>query len=171
VRAVHHPIGHSESPGTSLDGSLFGPGNRCFACSPDHPHGFRLRFQVSGDEVVTRFVPEGTHEGAPGVMHGGLVTLVADEVACWALIALRGKFGFTGTMNSRFPRPVRIGRELEARARIQTANERMPSVEVRLLQEEAVCFTSTMSFVVLDQAGAEKMLGGPLPEGWKRYFR
>ena len=54
---------------------------------------------------------------------------------------------------------------------IKTANERMPFVEVRLMQEAAVCFTSTMSFIVLDQTGAEKMLGGPLPEAWKRYFR
>ncbi len=104
-------------------------------------------------------------------MHGGLVTTVADEVACWALIALRGKFGFTGTMSSRFPRPVRVGREVEGRAKITRDGVRMMHVDVRLFQEAAVCFSSTMSFVVLDQAGAEKMLGGALPEAWKKFFR
>jgi acyl-coenzyme A thioesterase PaaI-like protein len=167
----HHPIGTTETPGTELDGSLFGPQNRCFACSPDHATGLHMRFHVEGEEVVTLFTPKQEHEGAPGVMHGGLVTTVADEVACWALIALRGKFGFTGTMNSRFPRPVRVGEQVEGRAKITRDSVRMMHVDVRLLQEQAVCFSSTMSFVILDQVGAEKMLGGALPEAWKKFFR
>ncbi len=169
--ALHHPIDPTHAPGTTLDGSLFGPNNRCFACSPDHPTGLRMRFAVEGDEVVTRFTPKDTHEGAPGVMHGGLVTMIADEVACWALIALRGKFGFTGTMASRFPRAVRVGREIEGRARIKTESTRVTHVDVRLAQEGDTCFSSTMSFIVLDQKGAEKMLGDRLPDAWRRFFR
>jgi acyl-coenzyme A thioesterase PaaI-like protein len=169
---VHsHPIGTTEAPGTQLDGSLFGPNNRCFACCPDHPTGLHLRFHIEGNEVVTRFTPGGAHEGAPGVMHGGLVTTIADEVGCWALIALRGKFGFTGTMTSRFPRPVRVGRELEGRATIANESTRVMNVSVRLAQDGVECFSSAMSFVVLNQSGAEKMLGGPLPEAWKKFFR
>jgi acyl-coenzyme A thioesterase PaaI-like protein len=172
LRAVHqHPIGTTPAPGARLDGSLFGPNNRCFACSPDHPTGLRLQFGVDGDEVITRFVPRAEHEGAPGVMHGGLVTTVADEVGCWALIALRGKFGFTGTMSSRFPRAVRVGREVEGRARIAKESTRVVHVDVRLLQDGTECFTRTMCFIVLDQSGAEKMLGSTLPEAWKRFFR
>lgn len=167
----HHPIGTTPAPGTELDGSLFGPNNRCFACSPDHPTGLRLRFAIEGDEVLTRFTPSATHEGAPGVMHGGLVTTIADEVGCWAVIALRGKFGFTGTMASRFPRAVRVGREAVGRAKITKESTRIVHVEVRMLQDGDVCFSSAMSFIILDQTGAEKMLGGPLPEAWKRFFR
>jgi acyl-coenzyme A thioesterase PaaI-like protein len=168
---LQHPIGTTPQPGTRLDGSLFGPNNRCFACSPDHPTGLHMRFQIEGDEVVTHFTPEAVHQGAPGVMHGGLVTTVADEVGCWALIALRGKFGFTGTMNSRFPRAARVGKPIEGRARITKESTRIMHVDVRLLQDGADCFSSTMSFIILDQAGAEKMLGGALPEAWKTFFR
>ncbi len=171
THAVTHPIGMTPAPGTELDGSLFGPENRCFACSPDHPTGLHLRFQIEHNEVVTRFLPEGLHAGAPGVMHGGLVTTLADEVGCWALIALLGKFGFTGTMASRFPRPVRIGRVVEGRAKITRDSARMVHVEVALSQDGATCFTSAMTFVVLTQSGAEKLLGGPLPEAWKRFVR
>jgi acyl-coenzyme A thioesterase PaaI-like protein len=130
-----------------------------------------MKFQVEGDDVVTRFTPERTHAGAPGVMHGGLVTTIADEVGCWALIALRGKFGFTGTMSSRFPRPVRVGRETVGRATITKESSRLMHVGVRLSQDGDDCFSSTMSFVILDQAGAAKMLGGTLPEEWRRFFR
>src|SRR6478672_3902484 len=150
-----------------LDGRLFGEDQRCFACGPKHPFGFHLEFRVEGDEVVCDFMPRDDHQGAPTIMHGGLVTTLADEVGGWALIALREKFGFTGTMTSRFPRPVRIGQMVNARARIVKESTRMMHVEVRLLQAGEECFTSTMTFVIVDQKGAEKMLGGALPEPWK----
>jgi acyl-coenzyme A thioesterase PaaI-like protein len=169
---VHsHPPISLAPPGAPLDGSLFGPGNRCFACGPDHPTGLRLKFHVEGDGVVTRFIPAAEHQGAPGIMHGGLVTTVADEVGCWAIIALRGKFGFTGTMTSRFARALRVGRETEGRATITRESTRIVHVDVRLRQDGAECFSSTMSFIILDQSGAQQMLGGVLPEAWKRFFR
>jgi acyl-coenzyme A thioesterase PaaI-like protein len=166
-----HLIGKSDAPGDALDGTLFGPSNHCFGCGPNHPTGFRLRFQLEHDEVVTQFTPLPSHEGAPNVMHGGLVTTVADEVGAWALIALRGKFGFTGTMASRFPRAVRVGTLVQGRARITKESTRIVHVDVRMIQEGQTCFSSSMSFIVLDQRGAEKMLGGELPEAWKRFFR
>lgn len=168
-----HPIGLTPAPGEILDGSLFGPENHCFACSPDHPHGFHLRFTVEGDEVVTRMTPGPTHEGPTSMMHGGLVTTLADEIAVWALIALRGKFGFTAAMNSRFVSPTRLGKETVARARIVRDSTRITYVEARILQDDGatVCFTSEMSFVVPDVAGAEKMLGTKMPEDWKKFFR
>ena len=166
-----HLIAKTDAPGDKLDGSLFGPNNHCFGCGPHHPNGFRLRFHVEHDEVVTQFTPLKSHEGAPNVMHGGLVTTVADEVGAWALIALRWKFGFTGTMTSRFPRAVRVGTLVQGRAKITKESTRVMHVDVRMLQEGHTCFSSTMSFIVLDQKGAEKMLGGELPESWKRFFR
>src|SRR4029079_19140855 len=98
------------------DGTLFGERNRCFGCGPNHPFGFRLDFRVEGDEVVTDFVPTEAHESAPTVMHGGLVTTLADELAGWVVIALRDKFGFTGKMKSRFAWPVRTGQNVHGRA-------------------------------------------------------
>lgn len=170
---VTHPIGLTPAPapqGELLDGSLFGPENHCFACSPDHPSGFRLRFSVEGDEVVTRFTPGPTFEGPKTMMHGGLVTTLADEIGVWALIA-RGKFGFTGAMKSRFVAPVRLGKETVARSRIVRDTTRITYVEARILQADTLCFTAEMSFVIPDVSGAEKMLGTNLPEDWKKFFR
>jgi len=156
---------------TRLDGTLFGPGNRCFACGPQHASGFHLEFRVEGDAVLTDFLPGEAHQGAPHVMHGGLVTTVADELGGWALIALRERFGFTGTMKSRFARPVRIGIPVRGRATIVRENRRVMHVDVRLHQDDAECFSSEMMFVILDQAGAEKMISGPLPDAWRKFFR
>ena len=153
-----------------MNGDLFGPAHRCFGCGPRHPHGLRLDFRVDGDEVVTEFLPTHEHESVPNVMHGGLVTTLADELGGWVLIALREKFGFTGSMTSRFLRPVRIGKVLTGRGTIVRDTRRLVQVRVELAQDEP-CFVADITFVLLDRAGTEKMLDGPVPPEWERFFQ
>ena len=155
----------------TLDGSLFGAGQPCFGCGPDHPFGFRLAFTEDGDEVVTRFTPADRYQGPPGLMHGGLVFTLADELAAWAIITRMGKFGFTARMAGKLLRPVRIGGEVEGRARIARTTSRTAEVHVRLLQEAAEVFTGELTFAVLERAAAEKLLGRPLSDGWAKFLR
>jgi acyl-coenzyme A thioesterase PaaI-like protein len=154
-----------------LDPNSFGPGQPCFGCSPDHSIGFRLRFSREGDEVVTRFVPGEQYQGPPGIMHGGLVATLADEIAAWAIIGLLGKFGFTASLAVKLHRPVRIGVELEGRGRIQRETSRVVHVGVRLAQAGADALTGELVFALMNRAGAERLLGGPLPEAWLRFCR
>jgi uncharacterized protein (TIGR00369 family) len=154
-----------------FDGSMFGPDQPCFGCGPDHPFGFHLAFTRDGDDVVTRFAPNDRYQGALGIMHGGLVATLADEIGAWACIVMLGKFGFTTSFNMRFLRPVRIGKEIEARARIVKSTPRIVDVVVEATQESERCFTSELRFLILDKTGAEKMLGRELPPGWDAFAR
>jgi uncharacterized protein (TIGR00369 family) len=154
-----------------FDGSLFGPGQPCFGCAPDHPIGFQLSFTRDGDDVVTRLTPGDRYQGAVGMMHGGLIATLADEAGAWACIALLGKFGFTVSFNARYQRPVRIGKEVEARARITKTSPRFVDVDVMLSQEAEACFTGQFRFLLLDKGGAEKMLDRPLPKEWEQFAR
>ncbi len=157
---------------TELDPTdFFGPGSPCFGCSQEHPIGFHMRFVQEGDEIVTRMVPGDRYQGPLGIMHGGLVTTFADEVADWAIIAKLGRFGFTAAIDARFKKPIRVGVELEGRARIAEDRKRIVKVTVRLLQAGEEVYTGTFTFVLVDEAGAERMRGGPLPERWKRFCR
>ncbi len=154
-----------------LDGHLFGPGQPCFGCGPDHPHGFRLAFVREGDAVVTRFVPRDDHQGPPGIMHGGLVSTLADEVAAWTVIGLLGKFGFTGAFDARLKRPVRVGVEVEGRGTLANAGSRVVDVDVSLRQEGVEAFSGRFRFALVDRAGAERLLGGPIPASWERFCK
>src|SRR5438128_2151943 len=117
-----------------LDGSLFGADQNCFGCGPAHPAGFRLRFREDGDEVVTLFTPGPGHQGAPGIMHGGLVFTVADELAAWVVIAKLGKFGFTARFEGKLRKPVRPGVEVEGRASLLRKSRRTAEVAATLRQ-------------------------------------
>ena len=154
-----------------LDPHLFGDGQPCFGCAQDHPTGFRLRFAREDDSVVTRFVPAVTHQGPPGLMHGGLVMTLADEIGAWTLVGLLGKFGFTAQFGAKLRKPVRIGVEVTGRGRIKKASVRVVTVEVVLEQAGERTFGADIGFVMVDEQGAEKILGAPVPEAWKRFCR
>ncbi|HJK95653.1 MAG TPA: PaaI family thioesterase, partial [Polyangiaceae bacterium LLY-WYZ-14_1] len=143
----------------------------CFGCGPRHPTGFRLRFERLGDAVVTHFTPGEDHQGPPNVMHGGLVTTLADEVAAWAVVGLLGRFGFTARIQCAFHRPVRIGVPVEARSWIEKDMRRLADVGVRLSQAEGPCLTGTFRFAMMDQAGAERLMGRPMDAAWQRFSR
>ncbi len=154
-----------------LDGTLFGASNTCFGCSVDHPFGFRLKFtKESSDTVVAHCVPKAHYQGAPGMMHGGLVTTLADEVGAWALVACLDRFGFTTQLKARFVRPVRVEVDTVITARVLKAGHRLVNLSVEVRQKD-VCALFEMTFAVLEKSSAEKMLEAPLPEAWLRFCR
>lgn len=158
-----------------LDPYLFGQQQPCFGCAPSHPIGFRLRFFKDGDEVITRFVPDERYQGPPGLMHGGLVTTLADEIAAWTVLGLVGKFGFTAKLSGKLKKPMRIGVEIVGRGVTTRVTSRIVEVAVRLQQQQdgAVvdAFVGDFTFAVVDRQTAESMLGQTLPEGWAKLAR
>ncbi|MBX7117076.1 MAG: PaaI family thioesterase [Myxococcaceae bacterium] len=155
----------------NLDPAQFGQDELCFGCGPKHPIGFHLRCERADGGVVARFTPGTQFQGPPGIMHGGLVSTLADEIAAWTILAMAGKFGFTASFQARFHKPVRIGVEVLGRAKVVKQSSRVLYVDCELLQKEVLCFKGEFSFVVLDKQGAEKMLEGPLPPAWEKFCR
>lgn len=161
-------MGPYEGP---LDGSVFGPESACYGCGPTHATGFRLSFDRQDDGVVTHFTPEDHQQGPPGIMHGGLVMTLADEIAAWAVIEHTGHFGFTGAIDARLKLPVRIGVETVGRARVTRNLRRLAEVEVEIDQGGRRCFEGKLRFVMLDEKAAEELLGQELPAAWRRFGR
>lgn len=162
---------HAHDDVEALDGAIFGEGQPCFGCSPSNPFGMKLKPVREGREVTVRYTAPPEFQGPAGVMHGGLVTTLADELAGWVVIGVRKQFGFTGAIEARLLKPVRIGVEVEGRATILSENARTLKIEVRLRQSGAEVYRGTFSFVVLDEAGTEKVMGMRLPESWRRFAR
>jgi acyl-coenzyme A thioesterase PaaI-like protein len=155
----------------ALDLSIFGGDQPCFGCRPDHPTGLRLRFEREGDEILTSFVPGDLVQGPPGVMHGGLVTALADELAAWTVVGLKQRFGFTAAIEARLKRPARVGVAIEGRGRIAEDKGRLVKIDVVLAQEGEPVMTGRFTFALLDRAGAERLLGRKLPEHWAKLGR
>lgn len=150
---------------------MFGPDSPCFGCSPSHPIGFHLKFTRVGDSIHTELTPGEKLQGPPGVMHGGLVTTLADEIAAWAVIGLRRRFGFTAEIKAKLHRPVRIGLPVIGVGTLLRESSRVLVAHVLLTQADQKVYEGEFTFIVLDEGGAERLLGAPLPEAWKKYAR
>ena len=85
----------------------------CFVCGMQNPIGLKAFFyQDEEGRVVAHFIGKEEHQGYPGVMHGGIVTALLDEVIARVAIAQDLLWGVTAKLEVRFRRPVPLGQPL-----------------------------------------------------------
>lgn len=90
----------------------------CFVCGENNAIGLRQRFETDGQVVRTRFTPRPEHAGFKGVIHGGILASLLDEIMVWACAVRTKKFGFCAEMTIRFQRPAVPGAELLVEAKL-----------------------------------------------------
>lgn len=90
----------------------------CIGCGDKVPNGLRMT-HVAGEglQIISRFTVGEGHQGAPGLAHGGLLTLAFDE-ALGALNYLLGTPAVTARLDMEFLRPVPVGSVLEIHSQI-----------------------------------------------------
>jgi uncharacterized protein (TIGR00369 family) len=79
----------------------------CFVCGESNPVGLKLRFETDGRVVQARFRPRAEHIGFRGIVHGGLLATLLDEIMVWACVVQTRRFAFCADLNVRFVNPVR----------------------------------------------------------------
>ena len=89
----------------------------CFVCGPKNPIGLKLTFHEENDTYITKFTPGREHQGYDGIMHGGLVSTLLDEIMARYIYA-KGLNAVTAKLEVRFRAPTPIGQELTVRGRI-----------------------------------------------------
>ncbi|HBC93257.1 MAG TPA: thioesterase [Pelotomaculum sp.] len=119
----------------------------CFACSPKNPIGLKLVFEHEGDICRASFVAGPEHQGWNGVMHGGLLTTILDEVmAQWLWI--RERSAMTAEMTTRFVNPVPLGVKLTIESRLVADKRRLFLMEATaMLPDGSVAAKATAKFV------------------------
>jgi uncharacterized protein (TIGR00369 family) len=88
--------------------------HHCFVCGESNAVGLKLRFTTDGRIVHTRFRLHAAHNGFRGIIHGGILTTVLDEIMVWACAVPTGRFAFCAELTVRFLNPVRPDEEILA---------------------------------------------------------
>ena len=70
-----------------------------------------LRFETDGRVVSGRFTPRAEHVGFRGVVHGGIIATLLDEIMVWACAVQAKRFAYCAELNVRFLKPARPGEE------------------------------------------------------------
>ena len=97
----------------------------CFVCGRENPIGLHMHFFAGNDGCVyADYVPRDEEQGYPGVMHGGILTAMLDELIGRTAIA-SDLWCMTAKLEVRFKKPVPIGAPLKLKGEISKKNGRL----------------------------------------------
>jgi acyl-coenzyme A thioesterase PaaI-like protein len=90
----------------------------CFGCGELHPTGLHLVAYVGeGANITAKFTVTENHQGAPGLAHGGLLSLAFDEALGKLMWLLRAP-AVTARLETDFLKPVPMGSTIHITAKI-----------------------------------------------------
>lgn len=133
----------------------------CFTCGVENPFGLQLHFYDNGlDEVWADFVVGPNHQGYPGVVHGGVVAAILDEVGSRVMMAGQpNRFGMTAKMEVRYRQAVPLETQLRAMARAVKDRGRFVTAhaEIRTLTGDVLAEAEVlMAEISLDRLPTEE---------------
>ncbi len=142
----------------------------CFACGLGNEHGLKLQFyELNGKELVAEYIVPEHFEGFPGIVHGGIIASMLDEMLSRAaMIGETDRFRMTAKLEIRYRAPVPTGQPLKLHAVIEKRRERISftKAELRLADGTLAAEANGMMIDVDDVLGE----GANLEElGWKVY--
>ncbi|MEU5644536.1 PaaI family thioesterase [Streptomyces milbemycinicus] len=95
------------------------PSFNCFGCSPRNPIGLKLSLKrlPNGDHAAETSFSE-NYASYPGIVHGGIVNVLLDEVMGDTLALVHGLLAFSVTLRSKMLLPLAVGEPYLTVARI-----------------------------------------------------
>ena len=98
------------------DSNLQPNSKMCFICGLENPVGLKLRiYEVETGVVESSFTAPEYFQGYPGVLHGGIIATIIDEISGRALMGPvdNPRFMFTAKLEVRYRKNVPIGKPLK----------------------------------------------------------
>jgi acyl-coenzyme A thioesterase PaaI-like protein len=97
------------------NGNLQPNSKMCFICGLENPVGLRLRvYEVEPGVVESVYTAPEHFQGYPGVLHGGIIATIIDEISGRALMGPveNPRFMFTAHLEVKYRKNVPIGKPL-----------------------------------------------------------
>ena len=89
----------------------------CFICGLENPIGLHLHiYEVEEGVVESQYIAPDHFQGYPGVLHGGIVAAIIDEISGRAHMGsdpMNPRFMFTGKLEVKYRKNVPIGKMLK----------------------------------------------------------
>lgn len=131
----------------------------CFGCSQKNSHGLKMRFYAD-DIVVYSWISVPDHLcGWNGIVHGGVLSTILDEIMSWSAIYNLRHIVMTKTMTIDFFKPVYIGEELRVEGRvIEQRGKREVIMEGRIYKnDDILCAQTRGTFAMFTAKAVKKM--------------
>lgn len=108
----------------------FNDDNYCFVCGTQNPVGLKLNFHYDekNDEMVSNTDFPRHFQGWQGVLHGGLISTVLDEIMIKAA-AQKGLKCVTAELNIKFKKPALLKKEFTIKGKVNEIRRRIVLTE------------------------------------------
>lgn len=126
--------------------------NRCFGCGEANPIGLHLEFFLAEDGIVVCMAEVAdTFEGPHGLLHGGIIATLLDEIMSKA-VRSHGIVAMTRHMEVDYLWPVPSGRPIRMEARVTRNEGRKHWAEAKIMDAgESVLAHAKGLFVEVSQ--------------------
>jgi len=141
--------------------------NDCFVCGRNNPRGLRMTFYDNGDdEVVSDYTIASEYQGYPGIVHGGVLAAILDEiVGRISLIEDFHQFMMSVRLDVKYRKPVPtdmplhiVGRRESLKGRFGRARGMIYLANGTLATEASITLVQLLDHI-LTQSDVETLLG------------
>jgi uncharacterized protein (TIGR00369 family) len=130
----------------------FNDDNYCFVCGNQNPVGLKLNFHYDekNDEMVSNTVFPHHFQGWQGVLHGGLISTVLDEIMIKAA-AQKGFKCVTAELNIKFKKPALLKKEFTIKGKVKEIRRRLVLTEGSVVDSDGTTIAAANGkFITID---------------------
>ena len=110
--------------------------HNCFACGELNEIGLHLKLNLEAGRCWTELTLPRRFEGWEGIIHGGILCTILDEMMAWSLVA-NDNWGVTARMSIDFRRPVTVDQAIRAEGWITEDRRRIQVTAGRIVDAES----------------------------------
>ena len=129
MEKIKRIIGKTNDDGVYMSTKQVRNDQHCFCCGKENEKGLKLVFEYpeEGKAVTSLIIPE-YFTGWADITHGGLISMLLDEVMAHACIGL-GLQGVTAEMTVRFLKPLTVNTEVKIEGTVKDSRSRIAVTE------------------------------------------
>ena len=144
---------------------------QCFICGLENPVGLKLKiYNTAPNEIESSYTAPEHFQGYPGVLHGGIVASILDEISGRAHMGdpSAPRFMFTGKLEVKYRKNVPIGKPLKIIGRAGKSKRKMAEGWAGIYDEEGALLAEATTLLI-DVPGETLDISTLEELGWKVY--
>lgn len=123
----------------------------CFICGVENPVGLKLKiYEVKPGIIETTFTAPEHFQSYPGILHGGVVATILDEISGRSLMGepTKPRFMFTAKLEVKYRKNVPIGKPLRIVGKAGKSRGRMAEAWAGIYSQDGTLLAEGNSLLV-----------------------
>ena len=124
----------------------------CFVCGKDNPFGLNVTFLKDKNEVRAELIPESKHQGFKGIVHGGILFSILDEIMGRTAVITKRLMTLTVEVNIKYRKKAKVGEKIIFTAHMTKDLGRMIEAQGQVCKEDGTLIAEAKGrFIVLSK--------------------